>query len=80
MDNTRRARPRAKARHGLDHQATTSNRLRLERVIDCLRWAEQELAYTANYDSKILDWANHDIDRAIARCRATIHTIQCEEK
>ena len=71
MDNTRKAKPRTT---GKPDYATV--KLRLERTLDCLMWADQELNHTGEHKSKLLDWANGDIDAAIRRVSHTIRNIE----
>ena len=71
MDNTRNAKPRTP--HSQDW---ASVKLRLERTLDCLKWAEQELNFTGSHKSKLLDWAHGDIDAAMRRLRLTIRNIE----
>ena len=71
MDNTRNAKPRTP--HSQDW---ASVKLRLERTLDCLIWAEQELNHTGEHKSKLLDWAHGDIDAAMRRLRLTIRNIE----
>lgn len=71
MDNTRKAKKRTP-----QGQDWASVKLRLERTLDCLKWAEQELNHTSERKSKLLDWANGDIDAAIRRVRMTLRNIE----
>ena len=71
MDNTRNAKTRMAGKPDY-----TTVKLRLERTLDCLRWAEQELNHTGEHRSKMLDWANGDIDAAIRRINLTIRNIE----
>ena len=71
MDNTRNAKTRMASK--TDYYTV---KLRLERTLDWLKLAEQEINHTGEHRSKMLDWANGDIDAAMRRVRITIRNIE----